>query len=568
MNLKDRFKFQKIFYIYLNLSIIFLLAPAFINFDSHHDGLVLSTVLELKRAIEGGGAWPFNQYGQLWAFPFVFVSFLVSDQYLLIAIRLLTFIFYIATAFVIHRTSTRYLVGNYAKIPSLLFLVAQPFALGLNSSFLPWPSALCLLMVSIVLERLTSQNKSPFQKDLSSFIIGVLVLVILGTRFQVGMLMLFSIGLLLFMHRQTRELVLYLTGFSLSFLFIELYMISQGWFFNSLYDSIIFSSQYVSGDTSTYPVPKVTFMLSIWILLSLFGLKLISRNTYSRFILKRKYFYVSLALIFVAISVACILSSIDAFSWITLFIRRSWISFAIAFMIFSLIILIIQLIKNGTIFEKRNFQKNALVIVSLCSFSQVVPLFDQMHFWWGFSPLVILVILTIQQNFSQVIFLERHFKISFLLVAGLLIFINFIGVSKQLSSADSRMSSSIATGIVVSDSTDNDISAFLNQHIDTQSSILSLCPNSNAIFSLKSSKSAIREFVLWSPTFDFEKYREDFLEAKYDVVVACSLTNATDAAQKRINSSISEVLALSELLNVASFTDSHNRTWSIYKHSR
>ena len=191
-----------------------------------------------------------------------------------------------------------------------------------------------------------------------------------------------------------------------------------------------------------------------------------------------------------------------------------------------------------------------------------------MHFWWGFSPLIILLIFSIQQNFSQYSFLRSHFKLLFLLVAALLVCINFLGVTKQLSSAESRMSSTIAAGIVVTDSTDNDISGFLNEHIRTQSSILSLCPNSNAIFSLKSSKSAIREFVLWSPTFDFEKYRQDFLDAKYDLVVACPLTNAADTAQMRINHAISEVLALSELQTVASFVDSHDRQWTIYKKLR
>lgn len=568
MNIIEHFKFKKLFYIYFSSSILLLLTPAFINFDSHHDGLVLSTVLELKKAIQGGGVWPFNQYGQLWAFPFVFISFLVSDQYLLIAIRLLTFAYYIATAYVIHKTSSRYLIGNAAKIPSLLFLVAQPFALGLNSSFLPWPSALCLLLLTIVLERLTYQSQSRFKKDISIFIVGILVLVILGTRFQVGILMLISVAFLLIMHKKTRELMLFLSGFSLSFIFIELYMISRGWFSDSLYDSIIFSSQYVAGDTSTYPVPRVTFMLSVCILISLFGLKLILRSFNSRFIFGRKYIYVSLVLVIIALFGASLFSSINTFSWFTLFIRRSWISLAIAFIIFSLLTLVIPIIKDRSIFEKLNFQRNSLVIVSLCSFSQIAPLFDQMHFWWGFSPLVILMVLTIHWNFSQFGSIKRYFGPLFIFFIAFLVCINFLGVMKQLSSADSRMSSSIATGIVVSDSTDNDISGFLNKNITTQSSILSLCPNSNAIFSLKSSKSAIREFVLWSPTFDFENYRQDFLKAKFDVVVACPLLNAADSAQIRINSSITEILALSKLQTVASFIDSHNREWSIYRRPR
>ena len=213
LNIRIFSKSNKVFTICVSASILLLLAPAFINFDSHHDGLILSTVLELKKAVESGGSWPFNQYGQLWAFPFVLVSFIVADQYLLIAIRLLTFIFYLVTVLVIHVTSIRYLSGHYARVPSLLFLVAQPFALGLNSTFLPWPSALCLLLVSIVLERLTAQSKSQLKKDFSSFIVGALVFIIIGTRLQVGFLMLFSIGFLLFMHKQIRDLVFYFFGF-------------------------------------------------------------------------------------------------------------------------------------------------------------------------------------------------------------------------------------------------------------------------------------------------------------------------------------------------------------------
>jgi hypothetical protein len=40
----------------------------FLNFDTHHDGLIVQTVINLKEALSVHGEWPFNQYGSFWIF--------------------------------------------------------------------------------------------------------------------------------------------------------------------------------------------------------------------------------------------------------------------------------------------------------------------------------------------------------------------------------------------------------------------------------------------------------------------------------------------------------------------
>ena len=66
----------------------------FINFDSHHDGLILTTVKLTENAINQGGSYPFNQYGPFWALPFVWVANLAPYNATFLMIRVLTLLFY------------------------------------------------------------------------------------------------------------------------------------------------------------------------------------------------------------------------------------------------------------------------------------------------------------------------------------------------------------------------------------------------------------------------------------------------------------------------------------------
>lgn len=552
---------------YLAISLILLFIPLFINFDSHHDGLVLTTALELRKSIESGGAWPFNQYGQLWAFPFALISFVVSDQYLLIAMRLMTFLYYICSYIFIFKISSRYLNGVSISVPPLLFLLAQPFALGLNSTFLPWPSALCTLLILAVLERLTSNQPSQAKTNRVSILSGVLIAGIVGTRLQVGVLMLISIFLLLLLHGRFMQGIFVLIGFLSALISFQAIMYSQGWLEDSLFDSLIFSSTYVLGDTSTYPLPRVTFLLSIFFLVILV---LFHINIRKRIIqIRVTKFKLSFALLFLIlfIFVASSFSEMSSTNWMTLLIRRLWISAAISILIYTIFILVVLPLRNRTLFKEMKFRENLLVLISVCSFTQLAPLFDQMHFWWGFSPLVILIVYVFRNQFSAHISLHILAKPMFIMVTTLLIVLNVLGVSRQISSIEDVMTSKIASWVLVKDTNDNEVSDFLNQNIESGSTVLSLCPNSNALFSVKSVQSSSRIIVLWSPIFDFTRYKADFLAASYDYIVACPIINTTDETQMKLNSAIIQVLKNSAPLKLNSFIDQNDRNWSIYKNA-
>ena len=553
------------FFLYACISLVFLFIPVFINFDSHHDGLILSTTLELKRSLEDGGEWPFNQYGQIWAFPFAFLSLFVSDQHLFLSIRLLTFLYYIVTAYLIHKISARFLHGLKAQAPGLLFLLAQPFALGLNSTFLPWPSAFTVLLITAALERLTSESKTHLVSNVSFFSTGVIFLGILGTRFQVGLILLFSVTILLILHKRVSSGAYLLFGFISSLGLMGVYLQSQGWLRDSLFDSIVFSSQYVLGDTSTYPIPIVTIFLSLFFIILLASIDRIARRGgFTIALTSRSFLFLSAAIASLVLSLS-IFSNLSLTDWVTLLIRRTWISASIAMSVYAFFALVVTSLLRGTLFRDSSYRRNILVLLSLCSFTQIVPLFDQMHFWWGFSPLVILFVYVIQERLLKPQTLMIPLRSAFVLLTSFALIMNMFGVFRQVESVKEMMDPAIGSAVYLNDSTDNAISIFLNKNVNPGSAVLSLCPNSNAIFSLKSSRSAIREFVLWSPTFSFSKYRNSFLSADFDFIVSCPMVNPGDIGQQKINASIFRIVDEFDVKKVDSFVDAHGREWFIYK---
>lgn len=216
-------------------------------------------------------------------------------------------------------------------------------------------------------------------------------------------------------------------------------------------------------------------------------------------------------------------------------------------------------------FGDTSYRKNILVLLSICSFTQIVPLFDQMHFWWGFSPLVILIVYVIQERLLKPQTLMIPLRSAFVLLTSLALIMNMFGIFRQIESVKEMMDPAIGSAVYLNDATDNTISIFLNKNINPRSTVLSLCPNSNAIFSLKSSRSAIREFVLWSPTFSFSKYKNSFLNADFDFIVSCPMVNTGDIGQQKINASIFRVVDEFDVKKVDSFADAHGREWFIYK---
>ena len=75
----------------------------FLNFDSHHDGLMLTTINSLRAALTGGQDWPFNQYGSFWAFPYVMFSYLFPSSMTFFSMRLLAVLCYLLSGYLLFR---------------------------------------------------------------------------------------------------------------------------------------------------------------------------------------------------------------------------------------------------------------------------------------------------------------------------------------------------------------------------------------------------------------------------------------------------------------------------------
>ena len=82
-------KIPLIWKIILLLEILIWIPLIFIGFDSHHDGLILTTVNMIHDSIRNRGEWPFNQYGPFWAIPFVLFTYFLPNALVFTTLRII-----------------------------------------------------------------------------------------------------------------------------------------------------------------------------------------------------------------------------------------------------------------------------------------------------------------------------------------------------------------------------------------------------------------------------------------------------------------------------------------------
>jgi hypothetical protein len=90
--------------IVLLVQIIIWIPLPFLGFDSHHDGLILTTVHQLHDSIRDGGPWPFNQYGPFWVLPFTLATYPLPPEWVFPSIRIMTVGFYLLTGSLIYKS--------------------------------------------------------------------------------------------------------------------------------------------------------------------------------------------------------------------------------------------------------------------------------------------------------------------------------------------------------------------------------------------------------------------------------------------------------------------------------
>jgi len=489
----------------------FLWIPlCFINFDPHHDGIILTTVNQLKLSLTNHGTWPFNQYGSVWAFPYLLISYLVPDNCLYFSIRLLTISFYVATSYILYKSALLLFNKKAAQATVIFFLTFQPFLGPWNTSLLPWPSSLVILLVSSILYLLLVSAGQESVKTKGKLVaLGVLTAVILGSRIQVGVLLLLSISFLIYFLRIGKfryfiyGIILWLTPWSV---FLQL----KGWLVPSLYDSVILGSQFLGSDHLHYPLPILSafagICVFIWLELTL------ARKMKAPLNILFSILGVIATLVF---SKRVLGDSFNFANYISVTQRKILAALFFAALIY-VCAEIIKLFLKGR--DVRDSRRTCLNLISLCSAAQAWPFFDQMHIWWSFAPIV----LVIGEKFSHVSFIGRRsvrdcgLTLIFTLMTFLVIS-QFTGNKTELTTLDQRF-------VFVNRSDDLEearIQSFIDKNIPKGSHVLNLCPNAYPFFVPGKYVSDSRFFVYWSNFESAPIAFRDYEISKIDFVFVC-----------------------------------------------
>jgi hypothetical protein len=209
---------------------------------------------------------------------------------------------------------------------------------------------------------------------------------------------------------------------------------------------------------------------------------------------------------------------------LTVGFRRVWISVLLATFFIAIFSVLFNLIKARRLPE---YKYSLLIGFSLVAELQIWPLFDQMHAWWGATPIVILAVVYFT-NHKQIVSRNFAFKnrLEYVAILGIVL-ISLATFSASLSHSRVPLKLNGFSGVLIDSREGRELEGtnfFLNSHISKRDRVLNLCTNANVFFeSLGNPLSASRLFVFWTPMFDIDAYQKDILSSKPTKVVTCTL---------------------------------------------
>jgi hypothetical protein len=503
---------------------------AFLNFDPHHDGLILSTIRLTKYSITNGGDYPFNQYGAFWTFPFLIISYFVNSEYLFLAMRVLTISFYLLSTYILFKASKFFLQASYAWIPPALFLCAQPFVSDIGSDLVTWPSAVVMPIVLLVFYNSMLVMRGNYSKRIL-ILIGLLLPPILFTRIQIGVLTAIAVGVVLFLSSRFSNVIWVFLGFFVSASSTIVILAKLGWWNSALYDEFVFGLTYLSADKSTFPKPIFTFLGILLTVLFLFlaprfrKLKLIENQN-------RKLLILLLVAIFFTVILTVKNRNLDFLQSQVLVTRITWIVIALGSLVFFVLSIGFEALRNprNTNFPKPwNRENIVLTFFAIALQSQAYPLFDQMHFWWG-SPITFLILtMVFQKLLKDLQISEKNRKILSLLLTILLVITILYPWLSQISKDKFEYPNEIGLDIFSSNSAvreQDNLQHFFSSYIPSGSTVLNLCDDTNVFFAADRYLPSSRFFVFWAEQMSHaDRIFEDMKNSNPDFIVSCDLTH-------------------------------------------
>ncbi len=501
-------------------SIIWLLTLVNLNtvlvgFHPHHDGLMLSTIRLLKASLLSDGSYPFNQYGSFWAMPYLVISLVTPDSLLLFSMRLATMILYLITGLLTYRIAKILYGPVVAKVALITLVLSRP--LGLEP--IPWPSSIGMFLTVAItyLLIITLNLKHSLRRNLLIALVGALTIMSILTRIQIGALTL-SFICAYFIYTKRHDLLPFAFGFSTFSILYSLWLGSLGWLRDSLEDQFVFGWFVASsGDTDrTFPKTSLVILFSL-----VFFIAVLKKNQKLA-----KALNVGPWIFLIVVCAGSIYAFFDPSSF-QVYLGKFWV----AFLLFAIGLFVLNL---KDILRKRQHQVLLVGLMSLANASQVFPLFDSMHAWWGLTPLVVLVSKWVV-DFLAPLFGKRTRAFA---LFGLSLVLTFPYVLIAASQGGASMNTEDLGLIYSSSQQANDYAEkrdFFSNNIPQNTSVLNLCGDSDLFFDSKRVMSASRYFVYWPTMNASERIQEEILASKPEYVLFCDSVGSGIPEKLKVN---------------------------------
>ena len=507
----------------LVLFIVLMFVSLPLGFDQHHSGLILSSLNEFDTALSLKGGYPFNQYGPAWIliFHFPLTQAPFATYYLYVkALGMALILICFAITYLLARN---YLTRMWSLLPILLMCITYPFFTG----FLPWPSLVVMPIVPYVAHTVIRiQDPSGVTRRRGVLMVscaGILTGVALLSRVQIGLLLFaFTIVLLIVAKTQFRKqyLLSYMAGQFVFLFAIFNFLFEYDWLRSALFDQFVMGFKYLTGDKSTFPVPTRTILI---VLMMVVIYVLVQSNRVEN-LLKSNICLQRMSRILLP---STLIVAILAISPIDRLFYRIWISFLLAVLIISVFEVFRDICASMRIFQT---PRAILIVYSAVAFTQVWPLFDQMHAWWGISPLAVLSVLYLRQIRSRLYLPTKRVQ-SLTLIVAVIILLS-VSASKVLDSfaKSTELETPGLRGNFVDPEVASEINAiddFFRSYIPQGSKVLNLCPDGNVFFTRHRQISAARNIVFWSTMKDNLDLTQHLISASPSFVVICNFTPFT-----------------------------------------
>ena len=535
------------------------------GFVAHHDGLILVNVDLLYNSIIDGEPWPFNQYGSFWILPYLAIRTIFGRENLLYSLRILTLVFYLFNSYLLFRIALGVYGRRVGYIAVALYLATQPFAFDL----LPWPSAIAntlfLVMVSLALKFTSATNVKNNQLKVIFF--GILSLLLVLSRVQFGLLA-FCVSAILFTRYSSKSLVPFFSGFFGSSLVFGLLVQKLGWLSDLINDSFIFPFRYILRDEVDRPKPFGLIGATGLCIAMLSILFIAGKSTNTSFIqlinillFPLIFVTVSSTYFFFVLAHTTMVSNLYSFFGV-----KFWMALVLSSVSISLTKHIRGRLHGKFLIGGIAVNESILLLSSLISLTQIWPLFDPMHFWWGASiGFIFLGKILMELSTVKV---RKAFLISVIFLvltpfSAMRIQQYIQGFQATTVSNNSSLMKNIREDLQSIDARGK-LFQFVSESVPPNSVILNLCEDSTIFLSDAEYSSASRYYVYWPKLMSLNHSEFQNLNHKPDVIVSCTPILTKETPRDRlVKEKFVEKVASNFNSQRITYVESKDRTWEI-----